>query len=301
MLEARNLGEAMSQGVSAIRQGSSAIDPDKPQPQGEPFRPPRQGFLELRSSFSPRTQIVLSVVGAALLFLVWEIGAHSVPEAKQRFFPPVELVVLKLYELYAYQNFIVDVLWSCMRIFLAYILAIGVALPLAIAMGSFDNVRATFGPTVSALRYLPAASFIPLLLVWFGPTDTAKVLLLFLGVVWFLVAGMLSQVLAVNKELVEAALTMGARRRTVVFNVIVPAAGPQLMNSARDLTAVAWTYLVIAEVVGAQSGIGAVMMRAGRFMHVDVIIAGILMIGILGVLTDILFRLGHRALFPWAR
>jgi len=268
---------------------------------GEPFIPPRQGFLALRSGYSPHFRTGLAIAGAVALFLVWEIGAHSVSAEKARFFPPVENVLGALYNLFAMKGFIYDVLASCARIYSAYLLAILVSLPLAILMGAFQNVRATLNPTLSALRYLPAASFIPLLLVWFGPTDAAKVLLLFLGVVWFLVAGMLSNVMAVSGELIEAALTMGASRKTVVLNVILPAAGPHLMTSGRDLTAVAWTYLVIAEVIGAQSGIGAVMMRAGRFMHVDAIIAGILMIGILGVLTDAVFRVAHRLCFPWAR
>lgn len=292
------MAEATLQSDSSGGSSSASIGTSE---RGEPFVPPKQGFLALRSSYSYRTRTALAIGGALILFLLWEVGAHSVPADKARFFPPVEAVLVALYKLFAEKEFIFDVLWSCARIYSAYILAIAVSLPLAIAMGSFENVRSAMNPTLSALRYLPAASFIPLLLVWFGPTDTAKVLLLFLGVVWFLVAGMLSTVMAVSGELVESALTMGANRRTVVLNVILPAAGPYLMTSARDLTAVAWTYLVIAEVVGAQSGIGAVMMRAGRFMNVDTIIAGILTIGILGVLTDAMFRVAHRFTFPWAR
>lgn len=267
---------------------------------GKPFIPPRQGFFALRSVYPQYVLSLLSFGGAIALFLVWEMGAHSVPAEKERFFPPIEAVLVQLYHLFVSKQYIYDVAWSCVRIYSAYVLAIAVALPLAVVMGAFQNMRALMNPTLSALRYLPAASFIPLLLVWFGPTDTAKILLLFLGVVWFLVAGMLSNVLAVSRELVESALTMGASRKTIVLNVLLPAAGPHLMTSARDLSAVAWTYLVIAEVVGAQSGIGAVMMRAGRFMHVDTIIAGILTIGILGVLTDIVFRMAHRISFPWS-
>jgi NitT/TauT family transport system permease protein len=123
--------------------------------------------------------------------------------------------------------------------------------------------------------------------------------LLFLGVVFFLVAMVLDNTEAVENALIEAALTMGASRTRVVLGVVVPAAAPAIIDSMRTMIAVGWTYLVIAEIVGAQAGIGAVMMRAGRFLNVDIIMAGILMIGILGVLTDILFRLLQRVLFPW--
>ena len=97
----------------------------------------------------------------------------------------------------------------------------------------------------------------------------------------------------------EAALTMGASRREVLTGVVVPAVLPAVFDSMRNMIAVAWTYLVIAEIVGAQDGIGAVMMRAGRFLNVDVIMAGILTIGVLGVLTDAAFRVAGYALFPW--
>ena len=166
-------------------------------------------------------------------------------------------------------------------------------------MGCFGKFKALVNPTVSGWRYLPAASFIPLLLVWFGPSETAKMGLLFLGVVFFLVAMVLANPDTVPREFIEAALTMGASRTRVVLEIVVPAAAPAIIDSMRTMIAVGWTYLVIAEIVGADDGIGAVMMRAGRFLHVDIIMAGILMIGILGVCTDLLFRGLQHTLFPW--
>lgn len=123
--------------------------------------------------------------------------------------------------------------------------------------------------------------------------------LLFLGVVFFLIAMILDNTEAVQSEYIEAALTMGATRSRIVFEVVVPAAAPAVIDSMRTMIAVGWTYLVIAEIVGAQDGIGAVMMRAGRFLHVDTIMAGIFMIGVLGVMTDMMFRILQRVLFPW--
>ena len=118
---------------------------------------------------------------------------------------------------------------------------------------------------------------------------------------FFLIALILDDVLSVPKELVESAQTMGADRVHIVCKVIFPAAAPKILDSMRNMIAVSWTYLVIAEIVAATDGIGAVMMRASRFLHVDVIMAGILTIGILGVITDIIFRrMGHH-LFPHNR
>lgn len=259
----------------------------------------RERFFDLLSSPSSRETTILGIVGAMAFFGVWEIGHYAMPESGQRFLPAVEEVLGKLFYLFTEKGFLSDVLVSCGRIFGSFLAASMIAVPLGIAMGCFARLKALVNPTVSGWRYLPAASFIPLLLVWFGPSETAKMGLLFMGVIFFLVAMILDNTQAVQREFIEAALTMGATRKRIVLEVVVPAVAPAIVDSMRTMIAVGWTYLVIAEIVGAQDGIGAVMMRAGRFLHVDVIMAGILMIGFLGVLTDILFRVFAHLAFPW--
>jgi NitT/TauT family transport system permease protein len=263
------------------------------------FAAPKEHFLELRSQASRGRTAVLGLVGALAFFAIWEIGHYATPVASRKFLPSVEQVITALAILFVEKDFLHDVLISCYRIVVSFLAASAVAVPLGIAMGCFQTIRALVAPTVSGWRYLPAASFIPLLLVWFGPTDLAKIALLFLGVIFFLIALIVDNTTAVPNEYVEAALTMGAKRKQVVLGVVVPAAAPAIFDSMRNMIAVGWTYLVIAEIVGAQDGIGAVMMRAGRFLSVDVIMAGILMIGILGVLTDLAFRGIARLVLPW--
>lgn len=261
----------------------------------------RTPFFELLEEPSPHRATILGFVGGIGFFIIWEVTHLLTPESGQRFLPAVEDVLGQLWRLFAEEGFLRDVLISCGRIFGSFLLASAIAIPLGIAMGCFGNLRALVNPTVSGARYLPAASFIPLLLVWLGPTEGAKLGLLFLGVIFFLIAMVLDNTRAVQRELIEAALTMGASRKRIVLEVVVPAVAPAVIDSMRTMIAVGWTYLVIAEIVGAQDGIGAVMMRAGRFLHVDVIMAGILMIGILGVLTDLLFRAARHLLLPWTR
>jgi NitT/TauT family transport system permease protein len=261
----------------------------------------RESFFEMRTTLGARKVLAYGALGALGFFGIWEAGHYLSAEESRRFLPSPERVLGTVFELFAEKGYLADVLTSCYRIFASFFAASAFAVPLGVAMGCFPNIRALVNPTVSASRYLPAASFIPLLLVWFGPTDTQKLALLFLGVVFFLVALVLDNTLAVPRELIESALTMGASRRRVVLEVVVPAAAPSIMDSMRNMIAVGWTYLVIAEIVAASDGIGAVMMRAGRFLKVDVIIGGILTIGVLGVLTDLLFRLAAHFLFPWQR
>jgi NitT/TauT family transport system permease protein len=262
------------------------------------FIAPKDSFFALRARVSKHKAATLGIIGGAAFFVIWEIGHYMMPEMKQRFLPSVQQVFGTLYYLIAERDFMHDIAKSCYRIFVSFFAACAVAIPLGIGMGCFAHLRALINPTASGFRYLPAVSFIPLLLTWFGPTDMAKMGLLFIGVIFFLIALILDNTDAVPNELTEAALTMGASRKQVVLGVITPAAAPAVLDSMRNMIAVGWTYLVIAEIVGASDGIGAVMMRAGRFLHVDIIMAGIFTIGVLGV-ADLLFRGTSRLLFAW--
>ena len=263
------------------------------------FVAPKERFLEFRLQPTSQRAWMLGTLGALGFFGLWELGHYLTAESARKFLPSVEQVARALYVLFSERNFLHDVLISCYRIFVSFFAASAVGVPIGILMGCFGNVRALLNPTLSGWRYLPAASFIPLLLVWFGPTDLAKIALLFIGVIFFLISLILDNTRAVAKELVEAALTMGASRREALTGVVVPAAMPAVLDSMRNMIAVGWTYLVIAEIVGAQDGIGAVMMRAGRFLNVDTIMAAIFTIGVLGILTDVLFRVAQHLLFPW--
>ena len=263
------------------------------------FKPPRERFLSVLGTVSAKQSTGLGLVGVVLFFSIWEIGHLLTPELQQKFLPGVIEVVGKIAYLIKEKGFVGDIGKSLYRIYVSFSVACMVAIPLGLLMGCFIKLRVLINPTVGGLRYLPAASFVPLLLVYLGPTDTAKMALLFLGCVFFLIALILDNVLAVPRELIESAQTMGASRRHIVFRVTLPAAAPQIVDSMRNMIAVSWTYLVIAEIVAATDGIGAVMMRGAKFLHIDIIMAGILTIGVLGVLTDMLFRFARRLLFPY--
>ena len=265
------------------------------------FSPPKQSFLVIRGGITNSQTIKLGIAGVIIWLGLWELIHYLTPEAQQKFLPGPGQVIAKIFALITEKEFLGDIGKSLYRIYLSFAVACLVAIPLGLLMGSFVKVKALINPIAGGWRYLPAASFVPLLLIYFGPTDTSKMALLFLGCVFFLIALILDDVLSVPKELVESAQTMGADRIHIVCKVIFPAAAPKILDSMRNMIAVSWTYLVIAEIVAATDGIGAVMMRASRFLHVDVIMAGTLTIGILGVITDVIFRRAGHHLFPHNR
>ncbi len=255
------------------------------------------GF-NIKKPVSKRIQVLLGISSWGLFLVGWHLLATS-GQINDKLFPPPLQVFTALWVLFAEQNFLADVLQSVFRILASYGIAIAIALPLGLLMGTFPIVEAFLNPLVSPFRYLPAPSFIPLLLMWLGTGDEQKIALLVLGVVWFLITLIMDNTQAVRMELIETAATLGASKRTILKTVIFQAALPNIVDTFRQMLAVSWTYLVIAEIVAATNGIGAVMMRAKRFVHVDEIMAGILVIGILGLLFDSALRLLHWQLFPY--
>ncbi|WP_371229539.1 ABC transporter permease [Roseovarius sp. 2305UL8-3] len=243
-------------------------------------------------------RLVLGLLVWVLFFGLWEFAVwlRWMPEI---LLPGPGKVLSALYTLFAEQGFLQDVLVSVWRVMLSFFLACLLAIPLGILIGSFRTVEAFFSPFVSAWRYLPAPSFIPLLLMWFGAGDAQKLALLFIGVIWFLITLISDHTKAVPADLIRTSVTLGGSRMQVLRSVVVPAALPNIVIAMRQMLAVSWTYLVIAEITAADAGIGAMMMRAKRFLHVDQIMAGILVIGLLGLMFDFLLRLLHRKAFHY--
>ena len=258
----------------------------------------RRRWLEFKTPIPRHQTIALGVAIWVIFFALWEI-AVALQWVNALFVPPPQKVLAGLYKLIVEQAFLTDIVISVYRIAVSFGLACLIAVPLGILMGSFKRVEAFVNPLVSAWRYLPAPSFIPLLLMWFGTGEGQKVALLFIGVIWFLITIIMDHVKSVRTELIETSMTLGGNRWQVLWTVVIPASMPSILVAMRQMLAVSWTYLVIAEIVAATSGIGAMMMRAKRFLHVEQIMAGILIIGVLGLTFDYLFRLAHRLLFPY--
>lgn len=261
-----------------------------------PDKPVRQ--LTLRKPISRKKAILLGIAAWAIFFVAWHL-AVATGLANPLLAPPPGKVLTTLYDLLVGGKFIQDIGISVLRVLISFLGACLLAVPLGILMGTFATTEAFFNPFVSAWRYLPAPAFIPILLMWLGTGEGPKIALLFIGVVFFLITLIMDYTRQVRIELIETSLTLGASERQVLWTVIVPAVLPNVLVAMRQMLAVSWTYLVIAEIVASTTGIGAMMMRARRFLHTDEIMAGIVVIGVLGLLFDLIFRYLHRILFSY--
>ncbi len=255
-------------------------------------------WLAFQTPASRPAAILLGIAVWVAFFGLWEAASVG-GMVSDLLMPSPHHVLAALARLLSSADFWGDIAASVARILVSFLAACVVAVPLGIVMGAFGVMEAFWNPFVAAWRYLPAPSFIPVLLMWFGTGEGPKLALLFIGVIFFLITLVMDYTKQVRAELIETSMTLGASRWQILRTVIVPAVMPNVVVAMRQMLAVSWTYLVIAEIVASTNGIGAMMMRARRFLHTDEIFAGIIVIGVLGLLFDMLFRWLHRLMFPY--
>src|SRR5438309_865536 len=204
------------------------------------------------------------------------------------------------YKLFAEFNFIRDVGVTIWRVLGGFVIATLIGVPLGIVMGAYKPVEAFFEPFVSFARYLPASAFIPLLILWAGVGEKQKLAVIFIGSVFQIILMVAVIVGSTRRDLIEAAYTLGADAGGIVRRVMLPGAAPQIAETLRLVLGWAWTYVIVAELVGAESGIGHMIMDSQRLLDTGQMILGILCIGIIGLVSDLAFKWANRRLYPWA-
>lgn len=261
----------------------------------------RQGFLATyltpKLAVSRRLTLALGAAAFVVIVLVWTLAAILVDNPS---FVPTPLAVLQAWvDMFSTQGFLIDVGWSTFRIVGGFLIAALVAVPLGLLMGSFEVVRAFFQPPINAIRYMPASAFIPLLILFQGLGESEKLTVIWIGVFFQLVLMVMDVAQRVPMEMLNVAYTLGASRWTVFRKVFLPATFPEVVDALRITMGWAWTYLIVAELVAATAGIGYFILVSERYLRADRIIAAILTIGVLGLVTDVLFALISRWAFPY--
>jgi NitT/TauT family transport system permease protein len=197
-------------------------------------------------------------------------------------------------------GFAYDIAITIWRVVGGFILAAVIAVPLGILMGAYKPIEAFFEPFVSFARYLPASAFIPLLILWAGIGEAQKLAVIFIGSFFQLVLMVAVAVGNTRRDLVEAAYTLGARDDGIVRRVLLPSAAPEIAEILRLVLGWAWTYVIVAELIGSSAGIGHMIVDSQALLNTGQIIFGIIVIGIIGLVSDFLFKAGNRLLFPWS-
>ena len=258
----------------------------------------RSDYFALRSSLPRGLAIALGFVAPVVVLGAWcavSYGGFAPPD----FLPSPSEVVRGTLQLFLQYDLGDAILISTRRIMLAFLLASAMALPLGVFMSAFEPVNRIFEPIMAPLRYMPISAFIPLLILWFGIYESEKVAFLFLGVFVYLLPVVVTAIRAVPDEFVQTALTLGASKWQVIRTVLLPAALPEIFDSFRVMNAILWTYVILAEAVNAEGGLGYMVDLAYRHQKASWSFAGLLVIGGIGLLTDFLIRTCSNLMFRW--
>ena len=244
----------------------------------------------------------ISVVTTVALLALWWVASH-LRWLPPLFLPTPETVFTRLYESAMGQLTDAPLAthfgWSMFRVFSAFIAACLTAIPIGIAMGVSRIARGVFDPPIEFYRPLPPLAYLPLIVIWFGIDEFSKVLLIYLACFAPLALSARASVRSVSQEQLHAAYSMGASRWQVVVHVIVPAALPDILTAMRIAIGFGWTTLVAAEMVAATHGLGQMVLNASNFLRTDIVMMGIIVIGAIAYLFDLLMRYAERVLVPW--
>jgi NitT/TauT family transport system permease protein len=258
----------------------------------------RRDLFALREPLPSRTALLLGLVAPTIVLGGWCIvsyGGFAPPD----FLPSPSEVVRGTLQLFIQYDLFDAIVVSTRRIAIAFLLASAVALPLGVLMGAFEPVNRIFEPIMAPLRYMPISAFIPLLILWFGIYERQKIAFLFLGVFVYLLPVVVTAIRAVPDELVQTALTLGATKLQAIRTVLLPAALPEIFDSFRVMNAILWTYVILAEAVNPEHGLGYMVELARTHQKASWSFAGLLVIGGIGLLTDFIIRTISGFLFRW--
>jgi NitT/TauT family transport system permease protein len=237
-----------------------------------------------------------------LILLGWEIAAIAINNA---FFLPrlesvLDVLLNPLQDRLGSGSLVTNAVLSIERVVLGFLLAAAVAIPLGIGMGRSEAVNAFFDSTIQLLRPIPPLAWIPLALAWFKIGLTSILFIIFLGAFFPILLNTIDGVRGVKQTWVEVAATLGASERQILAKVIVPGAAPTIWTGLRVGFGIAWMCVVAAEMLpGASNGLGYLMIYAFNFGQVQVIIAGMIVIGLIGLAFDALFKGVDRSRFRW--
>ncbi len=248
------------------------------------------------------SSLYISLTTIGLMAVLWYVSTNY-GWIKPIFLPSPQATYLQFYE---YLTGIANdrPLWehfaaSMLRVFSAFALGCVTAIPIGIAMGMSRVWKGIFDPPIELLRPLPPLAYLPLIIIWFGIGEIPKVLLIFLSCFAPLAMAARSGMRSASQEQMNAAYSMGASYGQVIRHVVLPAAMPEILVGMRVSIGFGWSTLVAAEMVAANVGLGQMVLNASNFLRTDIVVMGIIVIGSVAYMFDLLMRWVEDKVVPW--
>lgn len=261
---------------------------------------PLQAAFAFRGTLGRCANFVIGLGTSFAVVLIWQLSSWS-GWLDSAFLPsPIE-IGRSLYTMTLEGDIVGNALVSIGRILAAFALSAAMAIPIGLLMSSFRPINAALEPMVDFIRYLPTPALVPISIIWFGVGEETKIFLLWLGTFFQLVLLVVDDANRVPNEYIEIARTLGARPFQILLDITWRSMLPNLVDNLRITLGWCWTYLIIAEIVASDSGLGFVIWNARRYMQTDRVMAGVFVIGLIGLVSDQLIRALHRRVFGYLR
>ncbi len=243
-----------------------------------------------------------SIVSVFTLAIVWHFGS-TLGFINPIFWPAPSTVWQQFITISqdGYRGFTLwEHIWASLyRILVGFSLGCLVGIPLGFAMGLSEKVRGWFDPIVEFFRPIPPLAFIPLVIIWSGIGERSKILLIFFAALWIMVIAARAGVSSIKLNKIHAAHSLGANKRQILQHVILPNSLPEIFTGMRVAMGVCWGTVVAAELVAANSGVGYMIMVASKFLATDIVVLGVIIVGLIGYSIDIIMRKIEAKLIPW--
>jgi len=265
-----------------------------------PMRKPRVHLFALRRDIPRWIYYCAAVAGFLLILGVWVWCSHRPTGDENVYLPKPGLVWTTAIEVFQDETVWQDIKISFTRVTAGFLLSAAFAIPLGIWIGSWKLVEGVTQPVIEFVRYVPVPALIPMLMLFFGLDELPKVMLIFVGTFFQLVLMVADEVRRVPQEFLSVSYTLGAKRGEVVRLVLMRAAMPGIFDALRLCNGWAWTYLIVAELIAANEGLGYRILKFYRFVQVPKIFVYLFILGALGLLLDFLFRKFNARVFHWA-
>jgi NitT/TauT family transport system permease protein len=258
----------------------------------------QSSLFRLTATISRGQFVGISIAVFATLFAAWWLATFW-GEVSPLFLPSPGQVWARLWGLAQSGQLWQDASISIWRITVGFLISTVIALPIGVLIGCYKSWEAIVEPVVDFIRYMPVVAFVPLTILWTGTGDTQKYLIIWIGTFFQQVLLIMDNVKGVPWDFVNLGRTLQMRESKILMRIVVPSAMPGIWDSLRISLGWAWTWLVVAELVAATSGLGYRITTAQRFFQTDLIIGYILLLGCFGLATDQAMKALGRRMFRY--
>jgi NitT/TauT family transport system permease protein len=252
-------------------------------------------------SMLPLRKLLMQISGILFVILLWEIATGVLHIFKPIILPSPDSVLLAALDLAGTGQLFEDAGWSLLRVLLGFAVAAIVAVPVGVIMGWSRVASYIVDPVVEIMRPIPPIAWIGLAILWFGLGLNSAIFLVFIGAFFPILLNTISGVRNVDKKLIEVAYTFGARDFEILRKVVIPAALPTIYTGLRVGMGIGWMCVVAAEMINPQHGLGDLILSSSSFLRTDRVMVGMISIGILGLIINVLFQIAGDRIFAWQK